>query len=351
MKLVYKSCLGILLTGILFVIGNWIYEHTAWPEDRKKLDQKLLLEEMKNSIPESDLLYFAESSNATYGASDSIRKSISQFTNDCFPGLRIKAIEQGALHAGVFKKIIRYIPEDSKLKGIIVTMNLRSFGTVWINSFHENFCQRMIIANNENPPLFNKMRMVFKMYDYKEDWERQEDFVKDFKNVELYAPFPLKFKTITEWDTYLFQHPVLKADGTPNYEQRDLACHNVKAFAFNIDTLTNPRIKDFDEIVEICKAKNLKLYFTIMPENTEYADSLTGKEVAWMMEINKNILVERYSKKGATMIDNLKLVDGEDYLEQQHVSEHYNQRGRMKVARNIAKVLKKEYPEYYNQCE
>lgn len=148
MKIVYKSFSGILLIGFLFVAANWTYTRMAWPEDRKKLDEKLLLEDLKNSVKESDLLYFAESSNATYAVSDSISKSISQLTNDCFPGLRIKAIEQGALHAGVFKNLIRYIPKDSKVRGVIVTMNLRSFGTVWINSFHENFCQRMIIANN-----------------------------------------------------------------------------------------------------------------------------------------------------------------------------------------------------------
>lgn len=184
------------------------------------------------------------------------------------------------------------------------------------------------------------MRLVFRIYDYKEDWERKADFLSDFK-IKIQAPFPLKYSTVKEWDTYLYHHPTYTA------AQKDLACHNVKAFGFNIDTIANVRIKDFDEITELCKEKRMKLYFVIMPENTMYADSLVGKELVSLMEINKNILVNRYTRKGVTVIDNLKFVEGKDYIEQHHVSEHYNQKGRMKIAENIAKVLKKDYPGYY----
>ncbi len=351
MKILYKSLLGIVLIAVLFLFCNWIYEKKWWQEDIKGIDDTLLYDQLKASVKENEVLYFAESSNASFAATDTVTKSISELTNDCFPGLRMKAIEKGALHAGVFKNLIRLIPDQSNVKTVVVTMNLRSFDSNWIHAPLENYCLQLNILYNNYPPLYNKMRLVFKMYDYKEDWERLEDFKREMKKVELYAPFPLPHKTVSEWDGYIFHHPFLNEDGSWDNTKTALACTNVKIFAFNIDTLRNPRIKDFDEIVEICKKKNIRLYFNLLAENTQYADSLVGKELVGMMRINRDLLVERYTRKGVTVIDNLESVDGKDYIDQNWTSEHYNQKGRKSIARNLAGKLKKQFPEYYKGCD
>jgi hypothetical protein len=351
MKLVYKSFTGIILIGVLFLFCNSFYEGNGWQDEVKRIDDKLLLETLKNSVRDQDILYFAESSNASYQPiTDSIKKSISELINDCFPELRIKAIERGALHAGVFKNLIDVIPENSKTKTIIVTMNLRSFGSGWIHSNFENDCQQLKIIYNKLPPLYNKMRLVFKMYNYKEDWERTEDFKRDWKKKELHGPLPLVHKTVREWDTYIYDNPFLNEDGSRNDSKTELAAHNVKSFAFNIDTLMNPRIEDFDEIVTICKKKKIQLYFNLLPENIEYADSLVGKELTSIMKMNRDILVDYYTRKGVKVIDNLELVKGKDYLDQNWTTEHYDQTGRITIAKNVAEHLQQQFPEFYKDC-
>ncbi|HVD99611.1 MAG TPA: hypothetical protein VNB90_15490 [Cytophagaceae bacterium] len=339
----YKSLVGIVLIALLYLLCNAIYRKIYWQEDLKKNDEHHLLEQFQNGVQQSDILYFAESSNASFVPSDSIRKSISSLTNDYYPNLRIGAVEKGAMHAGIFKTLIRQIPDSSKVKAIVVTMNLRSFGIIWINSIYENYCEQLSILYSGDPPLYNKLRLVFKMYDYEEDWQRKERWIKEFKDVKLKAPFPLKYQTIHQWDKELFALP-----DSANYN-KVLATQFVKLFGFNIDTVSNPRIKDFDEIVKICQKKNIHLYFNLLAENTQAAQQLTGNELVQMMLINKNLLIDRYQKNGVTVVNNLQLVNDEDFTDRDFPSEHYDQTGRQIIAANLAKALQKDFSQYYKE--
>ncbi len=350
MKLLYKSLLGIVVIGIIFYFTNMLYARCGWEKDIQKIDGLKMLTDLNDGMDRDDIFYFAESSNSTYSEKDTITKSISAMTNDCFSKLKISSIERGALHAGVYKKLISNIRKDAKVKTIIVTMNLRSFGSNWINSSAENNCQELQIAYSDYPPLLKKMMFVFRAYSYKEDWERTEDYINDITYTKIKGPLPLPFNTAREWDNYIANNLFRDSNGIENRPKIELACHNVKIFGFNIDTLTNPRIKDFDEIVELCKKKKIKLFFNLLAENTEYADSLVGKELLMVMRENKTILVNYYSRKGVTVIDNFELVKGIDYIDQSWTTEHYNQAGRKVIARNMAKTLNQEFPEYIYSC-
>ena len=48
------------------------------------------------------------------------------------------------------------------------------------------------------------------------------------------------------------------------------------------------------------------------------------------------MLVKRYTEKGVLVIDNLSAVAGKDFTEKRWTSEHYTQRGRWTIARNVA---------------
>ncbi len=349
MKLLNKFIVGIFFAAAVFVCCNSLYEKIGWQEDIQGIDDKLLRKKLEEDAFKADILYFAESSNASCKETDTIRKSISELINTCFPDLSIKAVEKGAIHAGVYRNLVRLIPTNSKTKTIIVTMNLRSFGAGWIHARLENHCQQLQILYNDYPALYNKMRLVFKMYDYKEDWKRDEDCLKEWHK-KLYGPLPLAYESVRKWDKNIYLHPYLNEDGTNNGAKTELAAHNVKSFAFNIDTLDNPRIKDFNEIVKICEEKNIRLYFNLLPENIEYADSLVGKELTSIMKMNRDILVRYYTNKGAIVIDNLEKVRGKNYLDQSWTTEHYSQEGRIAIAKNVAETLRKQYPAYYKQC-
>jgi hypothetical protein len=345
-KFLYKCLLGIIVTVLLFYICNTIYKKDGWQKDLNKLNESDMLIHTIEGSSSADILYFAESSNATVAESDSIKKSIAELTNDHFPDLKIVSIERGAIHAGVYKELIRRIEGGRKVSSIIVTMNLRSFNSDWINSSFENGCQELCTVYQPYPELLNKMRLLFKAYDYKEEWKRRKIYWDDICNTEINVPAPLSFKTTREWDKYAADNWYRDSNGVIDYPKLNLACHNIKAFAFNIDTLTNPRIKDFDKIVELGKEKNIKVYFNLLAENTQYADSLVGKELVKMMEDNRALLVNRYTKRGAVVIDNLELVNGKSFIDQTWTTEHYDQEGRKIIAANVAKYLKKQYSGY-----
>jgi hypothetical protein len=87
----------------------------------------------------------------------------------------------------------------------------------------------------------------------------------------------------------------------------DLACHYIKGYAFVIDTMTNPRIKDFDEIVAYAKAKHWNLVFNLLAENIQTAKTLVNDELASMIKQNRNMLVRRQIR--GLVVDQLQMVD------------------------------------------
>jgi hypothetical protein len=132
-------------------------------------------------------------------------------------------------------------------------------------------------------------------------------------------------------------------------EKIQLACHFIKAYAFNLDE-SNARIKDFDAIKEWCSKNNVKLDLNLMAENTEYADSLVGKELVFLMRENRDYLVKRYNGRNCVVVDNLEAVRGKDFIDQNWTTEHYVLRGRMKIAKNLADSIRSQFNEYYKNA-
>jgi hypothetical protein len=142
--------------------------------------------------------------------------------------------------------------------------------------------------------------------------------------------------TIRSWCE---QPKFLREDGTEDMEKRTLADHYVKAYAFQIDD-QNPRIRDLDAIVETCRTKGLNLVFNLLAENVEYADSLVGDNLVWLMRTNRDFLMERYHNQGNVWVaDNLEAVGGYHFTDQHWTTEHYDQIGRQAVADGVVKQL------------
>jgi hypothetical protein len=66
--------------------------------------------------------------------------------------------------------------------------------------------------------------------------------------------------------------------------------------------------------------------------------------------MNRDILVNYYTRKGAKVVDNLELVKGKDFLDQNWTTEHYNQTGRITIAKQVVEKLRLQFPGYYKQC-
>lgn len=329
--------LRIFVLLILAVWGNWIYSNYLWEEDLKKYDAHVLLELLERQDT-ADVLYFGESSNFSIHPADTQRYSISKLI-DLQTKYKVAALNKGAYHAGIYYPLIQRIDPD-KVHTIIVTLNLRTLNQATIHAPIETSLQKQARLFRPNPPLLNRILLTLNAYDDKDLAERDkamwEEWTYDtLSSSEVDFPYP----TIKTWCA---QPKFVGQDGVEDMEKRTLADHYIKAYAFQIDTASNPRIRQLDKIVSLCEAKNIKLIFNLLAENTEYADSLVGNNLVWLMRQNRDLLVKRYSSSNVKVVDNLEAVEGKHYTDQHWTTEHYDQVGRQIIADRVAAALNSE---------
>jgi hypothetical protein len=336
-KLFYKLCILLPVFVFCLLTTNYFYVKYYYWSNAEAIDAKLLFtqDSLENC---SDVLYYAESSNATAANTDTCLQSISQMIDSLSP-LKVNAVDHGAIHARTFLQLIKNLKSDSKVKTIIVTLNSRSFGSPWINSHLETNIAQANVMYEPNLPIFKRIKLSFNGYDNKSIQLRDQDLEKDWSSVKLNVPESFPYKTVRQWDNAMANGTYLLPNGEWDMPKITLACHYIKTYAFPIDLNTNPRIQDFDEIVSISKQKNLKLIFHLLAENVQYADSLVGKELVNIMHRNKQLLIDRYHKNGVTVVNSFELVNGLDFIDQDWTTEHYNQTGRLALAKNVLKYL------------
>ena len=344
-----KICIRALYFLLVLTAINFIYTYTFFKKDLKdKCNQAL---EIKQTQDSTAIYYFAESSNFNARETDSIKNSTSEITNFFYPNLKITTIQTPAVHAFMYKHWLTQINTSKKLpQAIIVTLNARSFNADWINSKLETQLQESMVLLRPYPNIINRFALSLQLFDNKTDQERAKIMLTNWDTTKLIFPFEFKYKTVRQWDyTTNFENFYKNADGSKDEAKTILACHYIKAYALNINE-NNPRTKDFDEIYEWCKQHKVKLYFNLLAENIQYADSLVGKELVFLMKQNRDYLIKRYSKDNCVVIDNFELVKGIEFTDQNWTTEHYSYKGRMIIAKNVAQSLKKQFGNYYKQA-
>lgn len=334
-----------MAVAALLVGLNYLYKATLWQEDLTT--HAHLLQDIQKYQDSVEMLYFGESSNFTYDEkNDSITDRISDMIFAYYPGIKSATINSSALHAGTYLPLIERLPANSSVKTIIVTLNMRTFNAATINSKLETAMMKACVMYKDRPELLNRFLMSLNYYDNKTEAEREEDKWESWRTEQLtWLPDTFPYKTLLEWND---APKFIEADGGYDTEKRSLADHYIKAYAFQIDE-NNPRITDFDEIVRVCAKKGIKLVLNLMAENVEYADSLVGKELVYLMHRNRDYLVNRYTEKGAIVVDNLEAVEGIEYIDQHWTTEHYRQKGRLIIAHHVAEALKVIYGNAYKR--
>jgi hypothetical protein len=300
------------------------------------------------NVPEkTDIIYVGESSNMTHHKEDKDTNNISDYTAEYFPDLNFYPINFPAGHSGMYKYLISNIPENNNIKNIIITLNLRSFGQQWISSTMETEMQLQMVLLRPYPALVNRAMLSFKDYEIKTGKEWEKTFVDQWAQDSIYFPFNFPYNNIKDWDVATAKAGVLYPDSTKDIERTALACFHIKAFGFNIDTLTNPRIKDFNEIIAYCKGRGWNVTLNLIPENHQKVKSLVGDALWHLMKSNRTILKDYYTRKGVSFSDNLELVEDNEFIDQHWTSEHYAEKGRRALADQLANSLKSIYPEHY----
>ncbi|AEA42398.1 hypothetical protein [Fluviicola taffensis] len=336
----------ILLLIVLLVGLNYIYKYTFYEQDIQTHSSVINL--VRNVVQQKDeIIYLGESSNITFREDDIDKRAISDFIGDYFPSKKVGSITKEASHAGIYYELLRNIPEKSSVKTVIVTLNLRSFNANWIYSNLETPLQKSIVLLKPYPPLYNRLLLTFRGYDIKTDAEREVQFKDKWKKDILKFPKPFPYNNVIDWDAGMAAKGIKNGDGLINVPLTELACHYIKTYAFQIDPLTNPRIKDFDKIVHLAKERNWKLVFNLMAENTEMADSLVGKELIYLMKQNRDLLKKRYESTTTIVVDNFESIPDSEYIDRNWTTEHYAENGRKIIAENVAEKLKRLYPKAY----
>jgi hypothetical protein len=347
MKDVKKIALRVLALLLILFVLNVIYKRTFWMKD---LDNHAdMLYELLTRQDTCDVLYFGESSDFHCDSLDVDKRPISRFTAVHYPSLKFGTVTRPAVHAGIYLAVLKHLSDKARVKTVIITLNMRSFDATWINSALESYLLKTKIMYQPYPPLVNRFLFSLNVFENKSEKQREQDMINQWDRDELKFPYAFKYKNAQEWNWAMGEGGYLKPDGSWDQPKIDLACHYIKAYAFQIDTTKNPRLKDFDEIVNVCKKKNLNIVFNLMAENVQYADSLVGKDLIYLMHQNRDLLVKRYTSKGVLVVDNLEKVKGKDFVDQHWTTEHYNQRGRKLVGDELAKHLKKIYPKEYTE--
>jgi hypothetical protein len=330
LKIIYRV---LWIIGLLIAL-NAVYTKFIWEDDLAENGSELLLQlwSLEDSV---DVLYLGESSNNTMHHTDSIPLPISGFIDKGLVNQVVGDLTKGAYHAGIFHSLIQNIDPESKIRTVIVSMNMRTFDQAAIHSPIETALQKQARMFQCKPPLYNRLMLTLNGYDDATKRERDramwEEWTYDtLTSDEVEFPAP----TIRKWCEL---PKFLDSNGVQNIAKRALADHYVKAYAFHIDE-SNPRVQDFDNIVNTCSKKKLKVVFNLMAENTEYADSLVGSNLVWLMQNNRDFLVDRYQDK-AIVVDNLESVPGQYYIDKHWTTEHYYQKGREIIAQNVIEAI------------
>ncbi|PKP23961.1 MAG: DUF4843 domain-containing protein, partial [Bacteroidetes bacterium HGW-Bacteroidetes-22] len=146
-----KLSLKIVLLLVLLIVLNFVYKTWFYESDLQKYAELINL---VRAVPnDADIVYIGESSNITFRGDDIDKRPISAFIADYFPGLKTYDITKPASHAGIYKVLLENIPVESKVKTIVVTLNLRSFDAQWIYSNLETSLQKSLVLIKPYPPL------------------------------------------------------------------------------------------------------------------------------------------------------------------------------------------------------
>ncbi|MDG1475695.1 MAG: DUF4843 domain-containing protein, partial [Vicingaceae bacterium] len=146
-------------------------------------------------------------------------------------------------------------------------------------------------------------------------------------------PYAAPKNSVTNWCA-------IEKWGDISNPKRNLADNYIKNYGFVIDE-NNQRLKDFDEIVDLCKSKNITLIYNILGENIERTEYLIDSDLTSLMEQNKNYLIERYASMGVIMVDNFNEIPDSCFYEREFPTEHYSFTGRAIIANQIAKEITK----------
>jgi len=336
MKIVKYILIRLVVAIVFFFVMNQLYLFTFWKGDVSQHGD--VLENLWGVDIESDAIYFGESSNFHVTEEDTIKHRISFALDSLMPELSIATVDNSGLHSGSYLSLIKNIPDEMDLKFIVVTLNYRSFAANWRYAPFENYLAKSELMLAPSFPIANKFLISLKQYDYKTEDERNIQMKTAWKQEKFTIP-EFEYNNVSDWDSAMAWHTWLDVNPNLTEDNLPLASHYIKNFAFKIDTVKNERIEDLDAIVSIANTNGYKVIFNLLGENTIEAEKLVGKELLYLMEKNRSLLVNYYTRQGVIVVDNFYQIPDACFVDRDWPTEHYNYQGKRIVAENIKKAI------------
>ncbi|MFT6746829.1 MAG: hypothetical protein ACJAZ2_001173 [Glaciecola sp.] len=340
MKIIKYILPRLIACVVIIILSNIIYKNTFWKNDVSKHGD--ILENLWVMDKNAEAIYLGESSNFYMTEKDTVKYRISSMLNDMLPDINLAHVDNSGLHAGTYLTVINNFDKNNDIKLLVITLNIRSFGANWRYALGENYLAKTEVMLAEYPIILNKFLVSLKNYDYKTD----EDRLKEMKlawQTETFDVPDFKYHNVNAWDSAMAWHEWVNTNPNLSEELVPLACHYVKNFAFKIDTSSNARIHDFDEIMKVAKKRNYKVVFNLLSENMHEAKMLAGDELIYLIEYNRSLLIDRYETKGAIVVDNLYTVPDSCFADRNWPTEHYSKQGKEMIAKKIKEVIQERY--------
>ena len=347
MKVFNKIALRFGLFAGLLIAMNFIYAEFLLEADLQQYSPDI--NQIREIPKDAQILYLGESSNTTASPMDVDKRSISAFIGDYFPSLKVASITKPASHAGIYKTLLEQIPLDSKIKTVVITLNLRSFNAEWIHSELETQLQKSMILLKNGPPLYRRFLLSFTSFPALTVKEREALIYKDWKAQTLTFPNAFPYTNVYDWRAHLETEGIKNAHGERDEERTKLAADFLATYGFQIDFEKNTRIADFNEIIALAKKRNWHLVFNLLAENVDKADELIGKELTFLMKQNRTKLVHYFEKQGVTVVDNLETIRDVNFIDRTWPTEHYYEGGRKSIAKHVVLAIRPFHSAAYHE--
>jgi len=331
-----KTGIRILYILVFTALSIGVYNKFIWPLDR--YEHAYFLDQLVKDLDTSDIIYIGESSNFWSNKDSGDIREISKMIEHK-SGRKVLNLSKSAYHMGIYEPIFDHFDNLKQLRDVILTVNLRTFGPPCVHSTIETSLQKDQIFLSNEMPFLKKMKAVFSLYDNQNKKERDARMWQQWTNDTLtLGNKTLPHNTVKTWCGVTKFPDSLGNEFMP---KRVLADHYVKAYGFNLNE-NNPRVTNLDNIVQKISKSNYRLHLLILSENTQWADSLAGSDMANLIRENRDFIVNRYENKypNVYIIDNLETVPAKYFGEKDWTTEHYFWQGRSMIADSVVSFLK-----------
>jgi hypothetical protein len=302
--------------AIVFVLQVAISHYFTKPWGTKLLDESL-----NNG---DQILYFGDSVIGSAAASDKDKSSITDMLARLKPGISIADLSRSANHVGLFEAMIEHIARSRKRpEAVIIPINIRNFSP-WYDRRPEFQFEKEIFYLTAPSPLvayFYKPLAVFRAINV-----NAVPFA-EYYQTPVYRGAK-KIGTIGD-----FIHTTYAVE-----TQENIASGFIFAYMFEIDP-HHRQLESIRNMADLADRAGIKTYYYITPIDHVRGEKIHGEEFRKQAEKNTELVCAILEEKNHSCHNFAFSLNPDHFSSPILPSEHLNEKGRMFIAKEVAKML------------